>query len=148
MAMCPSVRLRALLPLLPALVLLAATGASTVTMRDAWVRATPPGAATAALYGVIENTGSAADRLVAVETDAADAAELHSMESEDGMMVMKPVAGGLAVPAGGAVTLKPGGYHIMLVRPARQIQPGDRVHVTLVFAQAGRIALAVPARAP
>lgn len=131
-----------------AALLLAATGTPSVKVSQAWVRPTPPGASTAALYALIENSAAEPDRLVSVETDVAEVAELHTVRNEDGMVVMRPVEGGIPVPARGSVRLKPGGYHIMLVRPTRQIEAGDTVQVTLVFAKAGRVTLAVPAGPP
>ena len=131
-----------------ALFLLGATGKSDLKITDAWVRPTPPGAPTAAVYALIENASAEPDRLLGVESDAAEAAELHTMSMEGGMMIMKPVEGGLVVPAHGALQFKPGGYHIMLIHPRHTIQPGQQVQVTLVFQQAGRVTLSVPAKQP
>ena len=129
-----------------AIAMLSATGEPGIRISGAWVRPTPPGAPTAAVYALIENASGEADRLLAVESDAAEATELHEMKMDGGMMIMRPVQGGLAVPAHGTLQLKPGGYHIMLIHPKQQIQPGDRVQVRLVFQHAGRVSLSVDAR--
>ena len=129
-----------------AIVMLAATGEPSVKISGAWVRPTPPGAPTAAVYALIENGAGEADRLLSVESDAAQAAELHEMKMDGGMMIMRPVQGGLAIPAHGTLQLKPGGYHIMLINPKQQIQPGQHVQVTLVFQHAGRVTLSIEAR--
>src|SRR5262245_51771913 len=84
-----------------------------LVLTDLWARATPPKAPTGAGYLTIANTGAAPDALIAVASPRAGRAELHRMETKDGVMVMRPVAGGLEIPAGGTVTLAPGGLHIM-----------------------------------
>lgn len=40
---------------------------------------------------------------------------------------------GLDLPAGRAVELKPGGYHVMLMQLKQEIKEGDMVPITLVF---------------
>src|SRR5690606_26613858 len=78
-----------------------------------WSRATPHGAQVAGGYMTITNQGSSADRLVSVSSDISDKAEIHEMAVKDGVMTMRPVEGGLEIPAGATIELKPGGYHLM-----------------------------------
>ncbi|WP_292236111.1 copper chaperone PCu(A)C, partial [Mesorhizobium sp.] len=85
-----------------------------------WSRATPPGAKVAGGYFSVTNKGAAPDRLVSVSSDICEKAELHEMGVKDGVMTMRPVGGGLEIPAGGKVALKPGGYHLMFVGLKRQ----------------------------
>ena len=54
-------------------------------------------------------------------------------------MRMRPVRGGLAIPAGGAVALKPGGYHLMFMGLKRPLKKGERFPVTLRFQTAGTL---------
>jgi periplasmic copper chaperone A len=120
------------------LVFLFAAGAlaqsGSVTLSDAWARATPGGAQTAAAYLTLQSpTG---DRLTAVATPAAQKAELHTMTMDGGVMKMRQVDG-IDLPPGQAVTLKPGGYHIMLTGLAEPLQEGQSVPLTLTFAKAG-----------
>lgn len=104
-----------------------------------WARATPPNAPVAGGYLVIRNSGSEPDRLVAVSSSASDSAEIHQMTVKDGVMLMRPVEGGLEIPAGGEVELKPGGYHIMFMKPLEQFKEGEKRAATLVFEHAGSI---------
>ena len=53
------------------------------------------------------------------------------------MAKMRALTEGLALPAGAAVTLTPGGYHLMFMKIDRQLQVGATHDVTLVFEQAG-----------
>ncbi len=104
-----------------------------------WARATPPNAPVAGGYMVVRNSGSQADRLVAVSSNASSSAEIHEMAVKDGVMTMRPVEGGLEIPAGGEVELKPGGYHIMFMKPLEQFKEGEKRAATLVFEHAGSI---------
>ncbi|HLJ20520.1 MAG TPA: copper chaperone PCu(A)C, partial [Stellaceae bacterium] len=65
--------------------------APTVEVNQAWARATPGGAKTAALYMTLVNKGTAEDRLVSVSTPVAGNAELHSTTTENGVMHMGAV---------------------------------------------------------
>ena len=82
-----------------------------VRITNAWARATPGGAQTAATYVTLASV--AGDRLTGASTPAAQQAELHTMTMDGSVMKMRQVDG-IDVPAGQMVTLKPGGYHIML----------------------------------
>lgn len=106
-----------------------------------WTRAVGAAAPTAAGYMVIRNTGAAPDRLVAAETPRAARVEMHEMSVTEGIMRMRPIAGGIPLPLGGEVRLAPGGLHLMLVGPQGGFEQGTRVPVTLVFERAGRVAV-------
>jgi len=105
-----------------------------IQITNAWARATPGGAQAAAAYVTIESP--AGDRLTAVSTPAAQKADIHSMTNDNGVMKMRPVDG-LDLPAGQAVALKPGGYHIMLTGLAKPLEEGQSFPLTLDFAKAG-----------
>ncbi len=102
---------------------------------------------TSAAYMVIVNTGSAPDQLVKVTTEAAGAAELHNVLTENNVAQMRPVPT-VEVPAGGQVELKPGGYHVMLVDVKRTLRPGDVVPLTLTFQNAGEVQVNAEVREP
>jgi copper(I)-binding protein len=104
-----------------------------------WTRAVVARAATAAGYMTIVNSGQVADRLVHAETGRARAVEIHEMSMTDNIMRMRPVAGGLAVPSGGTLTLAPNGLHLMIVAPDEGFVQGARIPLTLVFERAGRV---------
>lgn len=112
-----------------------------LTVSHAWSRATPPAARTGGGYLTIANAGGTDDRLtgLAVDPSIADAAELHSMSMDNGVMRMRRVEDGLAVPAGKTVELSPGGLHIMLVGLKAPLKDGTRVPLTLTFDSAGTV---------
>jgi copper(I)-binding protein len=108
-------------------------------LTDLWCRATPPGAKVGAAYLTIENKGTAADRLVGLSSPASGQAEVHEMSMANGVMTMRPVTGGVALPPGKKVTLSPGGYHIMLTGLKAPLKEGEMLHVTLKFEKAGDV---------
>ena len=87
--------------------------------------------------------GRGADHLIGGSTDVADVVEIHEMFEENDVMVMRPVAGGIEVPAGGLVTLEPGGYHVMLIGLTRDLTDGMIFDLTLTFEQAGDVVVPV-----
>lgn len=90
--------------------------------------------AMSAAYAVIKNTGSTDDALVSVRTAAAGTSELHLTETKaDGSSgTMKQVAE-VAVPAGGAATLKPGGHHVMLMQLHGPLVAGTTIEMEWTF---------------
>ena len=78
-------------------------------IREPWARATPKGAEVAAGYMTIVNAGTQADRLIGGSTVVAGRFEIHEMAIKEGVMQMRPVAGGLEIKPGMTVELKPGG---------------------------------------
>jgi copper(I)-binding protein len=104
----------------------------TVTVTDAYVNApTVPGRTGA--FATVSNNGATAVTLtsVSVPGSAAGSAELHETVMSNGAMTMQPVPAGVAVPANGVLTLKSGGYHIMLMDP--KVTVGQTVPITFEF---------------
>jgi copper(I)-binding protein len=89
-----------------------------------------------AAYMTIRNTGGQADRLLTAASDVAGAVELHTVVDSGGVMAMRPVDG-IDVPAGGAVELKPGSFHVMMIGLKQELKPGERIALTLRFERAG-----------
>jgi len=117
-----------------ALALTAAAPAPKVVAADAWCRPAPTGAMAGGCYVTL--TASVDDRLVAVETTAADRGEIHTMSMDGGVMRMRKLADGLALPAGKAVALKPGADHIMIIGPKMALTEGAQAPLTLKFQKA------------
>lgn len=104
-----------------------------------WARATPHGARVAGGFVTIANRGSADDRLMSASVEIAEHAEIHAMTMTDGVMTMRPLPGGVVVPAGGEVALQPGGHHLMLVGLKRMLRKGESFAGTLRFEKAGTV---------
>jgi copper(I)-binding protein len=113
------------------------SGGSAITVRDAWVRPAAAGAQSAA-YLTITNAG-AADRLVAVKCTIAASAMLHQTTTDPSGMTGMSMIKDVPIPAGGSVTLEPGGTHIMLTGLSQALVEGSAVELGLVFQSAGTV---------
>jgi copper(I)-binding protein len=57
---------------------------------------------------------------------------------------MRPVEGGLEILPGQTITLKPGGFHIMLLDLKHPLEQGQSVKATLKFDRAGTVDVEYP----
>lgn len=113
--------------------------AGDLTLDHPWARATPNGAKVGGGFVVIRNGGAAPDRLLGGSVDFAGKVEIHEMAMEGDVMKMRPVEGGLEIPAGGEVALKPGSFHIMFMGLKAGLVEGETLKGTLVFEKAGPV---------
>jgi periplasmic copper chaperone A len=107
------------------------TALAQVSISDAWVRGTVPGQKVTGAFMQITSATDAS--LVAVASPVAKVAEIHTMSHEGGVMKMRRVEA-IALPAGKPVELGPGGYHVMLMDVGQALKEGDKVPLTLTFA--------------
>jgi copper(I)-binding protein len=116
-----------------------------IKITDAYIPqpATP---SVAAAYFTITETGSQGDVLLSAASVPASQASLMQESDSTGANAgtMTDLAGGLAIPADGAVALGPGGYHLMLTDPASPLTAGGSVALTLHFKDAGAVTFKVP----
>jgi periplasmic copper chaperone A len=111
--------------------------AGEITVEQPWSRATPGGAKVGVGYLTITNGSSTPDRLLSAATEVAGHTEIHEMSMNNGMMQMRPLPDGVAVPANGSVALEPGATHLMLLDLKHPLKEGDRFSGTLTFEKAG-----------
>ena len=116
-----------------------------VQIENAYTRATVPGQMAAGGFMKIENKG-AADQLISASSPVAGEVQLHEMAMDGNVMKMRQVKD-IAVPAGGAVELKPGGLHLMFMNIKAPLAAGETVPVKLKFAQAGEVEVKMPVNA-
>lgn len=98
-----------------------------------WSRPTPPGTPMGVGYMSISNTGGSDIVLVGARTPRADRVSIHRSSMQDGVMRMAPVKGGLAIPAGTTVELKPHSYHLMLENLDSPLRENEAIPLTLSF---------------
>ncbi|AGZ41094.1 hypothetical protein AFR_14040 [Actinoplanes friuliensis DSM 7358] len=120
------------------------SAATTLTVKDPWVKASKAGVMTAAFGTLVNNTG-AAITVVGAESPASPM-ELHEMTMKDGKMLMQPKQGGFVIEAGGTHELSPGGDHLMLMKPAAEVAAGDEVTFTLKLADGKTVPFAAVAK--
>lgn len=117
-----------------------------ITATSAWCRPSPNGAQTGACYLTLKS--STGDRLTGVATPVSTATQIHTMTMEDGVMRMGEMAGGLPLPADKAVTLAPGGEHLMLVGLTAPLVAGQTVPLTLGFEKSPAMTVQAEVRQP
>jgi periplasmic copper chaperone A len=132
----------------PVLLLALACGASQAqtTVTDPWVRATVAQQKASGLFARIVSVPGA--RLLSASSPVAGVVEIHEMKMDGDVMRMRALPQGLALPAGQAVELKPGGYHLMLMDLKQPLKPGDTVAVTLVLEGADKKRESLVVQAP
>jgi len=108
----------------------APTASAQVTVADPWVRGTVTGQKATGAFMQLKSPADTT--LVAAASPVAKIVEIHEMKMEGGMMKMNAVDK-VALPAGKAVDLKPGGYHVMLMDLVKPLQDGDTVPLQLTF---------------
>ena len=117
-----------------------------VTVQNAWARATVPGQmATGAFMTLTAKDGA---RLVGGSSPAAGVTQVHEMKMDGGVMKMNEVKDGLELPAGKAVELKPGGYHVMLMDLKAPLLKDSTLPLTLVFKDAKGVESKVELKVP
>lgn len=116
-----------------------------VQIENAYTRATVPGQQVAGGFMKIENKG-AADQLISASSPVSGEVQLHEMVMDGNVMKMRQVKD-IAVPAGGAVELKPGGLHLMFMNIKAPLTAGETVPVKLKFAKAGEVEVKMPVNA-
>lgn len=118
-----------------------ALAAQDIKATDAYVPQSPPGSMAQAVYMNLENTSDKVRSVIGVEASGYGMAHLHSSESKDGVAIMTMVHQ-LDIAPGQSVSLAPGGFHIMLMRPEAVVKVGDTVDLKFLFADGDTLEVA------
>ena len=108
--------------------------AQNVQVKDPWARATVQGQKASGAFMTL--TAKADTTLVGVASSVAGVAQVHEMKMDSGVMQMRALPKGLELPAGKAVTLKPGSFHLMLMDLKVPLRKDTTIPVTLRFKDA------------
>jgi copper(I)-binding protein len=119
--------------------------AESISVKDPYVRAVPPGTKTSAAFMQITNGDKSDHSLVAAESSAAKIVELHTHIQENGMMKMRKIEK-IDLPAGQTVELKPGALHVMLIDLNGDLKPGDQVELTLIYDNGEKTKITAPVK--
>ena len=98
---------------------------------QAWARATPPGASSAAIYGLFKNNGPDEVRVAEFRFAGARHAMIHRTVEDEGMAKM--VHGEILVPPRERLELKPEGLHVMLMGVASPLLQGCRYKFQILW---------------
>jgi copper(I)-binding protein len=130
---------------LPAHLTAAPAAATDIQVEQAWVRWLPadlPGAG----YMTLINAGNSNVVLIDVTSPDYDGISIHQTQDEHGTSRMVAVAS-IALKPHSTVRFAEGGYHLMLMRPRRPIQPGDKVSISLHFDKGPAVSVPFDVRA-
>lgn len=126
--------------------------AQALQVENAWIRPTVAGQQGTGGFMTLKSKDGVT--LTGASVDASiGTAELHEMAMVGDVMRMRAVDK-LAVPAGKALELKPGGYHLMLVGLKSTLAKGSKVPVTFNYTDAKgakgklQVSIAVDSAAP
>lgn len=111
----------------------AETSKANVDVKKAWVRSAVPGQMGTGAF--MQLTARAGTQLVGVSSPLAGVSEVHEMKMDGDVMKMRAVPV-LDLPAGKAIELKPGGYHVMLMDLKQPLPKNSKVPLTLLFKNA------------
>ena len=115
-----------------------------ITIIDPNIYITTPTAPVASAYMTIRNNSNRDERLVAIILHYAEKSELHSMSVNDGVMIMRPIDGGIIISKGETIALKSGGNHAMFMKITKPLKQGESAPITLKFDNASPITIDVP----
>jgi hypothetical protein len=110
-----------------------------IEIKETWVREVPPISSVTAVYMVIENKGNEDDRLIEINTDAANSAELHATLIDEKDIVRMERFKYIDIPSNKSIELKPGGPHIMLIGLKKPLKEGVKIELNLKFEKSGII---------
>ena len=107
-------------------------------IHDAWIRASALGTTTA-MFGMIMNHTGVNDTLIGVTSDLSQLTEFHeTYKKASDMMGMRHVEA-QPIEANTSLILKPGSYHVMLIRLNQDLKVGDKKEITFHFKHAGDV---------
>lgn len=112
---------------------------------DPWVREPPPGMSMLAGYMILHNPSSTEMTLTGASSPDFAAVEFHNSVMEDGISRMREETS-LVLGAGEALSFAPGGRHMMLIAPDRELSTGDNVLIVLSFSDGSELHITAPVR--
>ena len=117
--------------------LAAAHGLAAITFSNITIPEAPPVASVMAAYMHIKNNTNTKKILNEISSPQFKRVEIHEMHMTNGMMNMKQIQA-LTIKAQQTMILKPGGIHVMLIKPLKPLKHNDQVTLTFKFASGER----------
>lgn len=135
---------------LKSLILLLATAATTyassISVENSYVRATPPSLPNSAAFMDIKNSSNENISLVSATSSISKVVELHTHDMKDGMMKMYQVEK-IDIKANSTTVLKPGGFHVMLIGLNKKpLKEKESVEITLNFSNNQSVKIQAPVK--
>lgn len=122
-----------------------ARGEEALHVVDAWVPVTDKVGSDVPLLLTIRNAADAADALLRVRCPVANFSERHTVDRGEGAPAMRMIPS-IPIAASGTTTLRPDGYHVMLLQTRQPLSAGERFTCSIAFQKAGTIETEVNVR--
>ncbi len=119
--------------------------ATRLTVTGLWVPEAPPGAQVMAAFMKLHNNTAAAIRITAVSSPGFKTVEMHLSKDVDGVAKMIPQTS-LTIEAESTLVLKPGSYHLMLIKPHQRFRKGDSIELNLTLDNGAQLKLNAPVK--
>ena len=114
-------------------------------VKDPYARSARPNAPTGAAFMMLQNHTDQDLKLIGVRSDVAKRVELHThIDKGDGIMQMRQIEGGIAIPAGESHIMKRGGDHVMLMGLNQSLVDGETITVIFEFENAKDMTVEIP----
>jgi copper(I)-binding protein len=120
---------------------------STLSVEQAYIRATIPGASNSSAYMVIENTGEKTITLLSASSKVSPRIEIHEHTMADGMMRMRKL-NSIDIKPKERVKLQPSGLHLMVFDVKTPLKAQQQVELTLNFSNNESVSVQVPVYSP
>ncbi|RUO36223.1 hypothetical protein CWE13_10175 [Aliidiomarina shirensis] len=117
-----------------------------VEVESLWLRESIPGQPNGAGFGTLRNSGEEDVLLVAASSSIAGDIQIHQHVREGEQMRMEQMDA-LVVPAGESVSLRPGGYHLMLMELIGPLVIDEQHEIILIFSNGNEITVTAPVKA-
>ena len=104
-----------------------------ISISEMWIREAPPSISVLAAYARIDNNSAKTQTSISVSSPSFSSIELHLSKTINDMATMEK-QNSLMITAKGSVEFSPGGYHLMLFKPAIPLKVGDKATMTFAFA--------------
>jgi copper(I)-binding protein len=125
------------------LMLSSAMAADALSFSQAMVPQAPPGAQVMAGFMQIANNSEQDIDIIAVSSPQFESVEMHLSKDVDGIARMLPQHQ-LSIKSGEQLILKPGSYHLMLIKPVKTLNYGDTVELNFSLSTEQTQTLQVP----
>ena len=115
-----------------------------ISVSGQWARQSPMATDMGAAYLTLNTDIN--DELVGAMVDAsvAEMAQVHETVMGEGDSMKMQEVEKIDLGSGVPTELKPGGYHIMLMKLAKPLEVGTEISITLKFTKAGDVVVTVP----
>lgn len=115
-----------------------AFAAGQLGVSNAWIPQAPPGVDMLAGYLTLKNSGDEPISILATQSDRFRTVTVHQTVIENGVSRMREL-NHLEIAPGQEIKFAPGGFHLMLMQPRKEVNPGDRIEITFMLSDGQRV---------